>query len=110
MAGAKLSHRVQFRRATPRDDGLAQVEHWGDHGAPIWADREDLGGQEVWAAGQVGARATTRFLVEAVPFTRDLSPRDRLVCDGQSFDIILIRAVILRRRLLEITAVARTDT
>lgn len=109
MAGGRLTERVQFLRATLVDDGLTKTEVFEDHGPPIWADKEDVSGQEVWAAAQVAASVTTVFRVQFAPFTRDITPGDRLICDGREYDISAIRDVIMRIRLLEITAAARAD-
>lgn len=106
-AGA-LDRRVQFRRAALVDDGFTEVEVWADHGAPVWAGRTDISDGERWRAAEVQAAVTTRFTVRSSSFTRDISPRDRLVCEGLTHDISGIKQMG-RRDLLEITAAARVD-
>ncbi len=99
---------VQFSRATLTDDGLSKVETWADHGAPMSASKADISDGERWRAGEVAANITSRFQVIWSPFTADLTPRDRLTCDGRTYDITGIKE-IGRRKLLEITAAARAD-
>lgn len=109
MSGAgDLDRRVQFRRATLVDDGFQQVETWGNHGNPVWASKTDVSDGERWRAGEVGASITTRFVVRSSTFTRDLTPKDRLICDGPEYDISGIKE-IGRRDRLEITASVRVD-
>lgn len=55
------------------------------------------------------ASVTTRFVVRWSPFTRDLSPRDRLTCEGFEYNIVGIKEGEGRRQWLEITAAARSD-
>ena len=109
MKAGALDRRVQFLRATLQDDGIAQVEVWAHHGAPVWAARRDISDAERWRAGEVQAHVTTRFTVRWSPFTADLTPKDRLVEGGREFDISGIKEQG-RRAFLEITAAARADT
>lgn len=110
MADAgSLDRRVHFRRATLSDDGFtAGAETWADHGSAVWASKKDVSDGERWRAGEVGAQITTRFVVRSSTFTRALTPKDRLTCEGQEFDISGIKE-IGRLHWLEITASARVD-
>lgn len=109
MAG-DLDRRVQFRRARLIDDRLQDREVFKDHGTPISAKKTDASDGERVRAMQVQATITTRFVVRWSPFTVDLTPKDRLVCEGTEYDITGIKAVGDRRTFLEITAAARADT
>jgi head-tail adaptor len=106
-AGA-LDRRIQFRRATLTDDGLARAEVFADHGAPVWASKADISDGERWRAGEVQAHITTRFRIRSSVFARGLTPKDRLVCEGVTYDISGFKE-IGRRDMLEITAAARAD-
>lgn len=108
MIGA-LDRRIQFRRATLTDDGFGLVEAWSDHGEPVWAEKKDVSDGERWRAGEVQASITTRFTVRWSSFTADLTPKDRLVCEGVEHDITGIKEFGARRTYLEITAAARAD-
>jgi SPP1 family predicted phage head-tail adaptor len=108
MEAAPLDKRVQFRRATLVDDGVAMAEVWADHGHPVWASKTPISDGERWNAGAVGATVTARFRVRHSAFTAAITPKDRIVCDGQTFDIYGIKE-IGRRDGFEITAAARAD-
>lgn len=107
MRAAKLDRRVQVRRAALVDDGLGEVETWADHGGPIWARRQDLSDGERWRAGAVAAHVTARFTVRWSAFTRDLTPADRLICEGTEYEITGVKEAEGRRQWLEITTAAR---
>lgn len=109
MNASHLDRRAQFRRRTLVNDGLGTVEVWADHGAPISAAREDVADAEKFAAGMIEATIDTRFTVRASPFTRKLSPLDRLISEGLDFDIIGIKQVGQRRAWLELSCRARAD-
>lgn len=105
----ELDRRVQFLRATLADDGYTTAaESWGDLGGPVWASKDDISDGERWRAGEVQAHITTRFRVRWSGFTAGITPKDRLVCGGVTYDISGIKEVG-RRDLLEITAAARAD-
>jgi SPP1 family predicted phage head-tail adaptor len=109
MSGAgDLDRRIQFRRATVSAGALGAVETWADHGAPVWASKKDLSDGERWRASEVQAHVTTRFVIRSSEFSRDLTPKDRLICEGREYDITGIKE-IGRRDMLEITAAARAD-
>jgi SPP1 family predicted phage head-tail adaptor len=108
MKAGSLDRRIQFLRATMTDDGLTSTETWADHGLPVYAAKADVSDGERWRAGEVSAHITTRFRVRWSSFTSDLTPKDRLVCEGRTYDIIGIKE-IGRREALEITAAARID-
>jgi head-tail adaptor len=90
------------------DDGFSTVETWANHGTPVWASKTDISDGERFRAGEVAAHITSRFQVTHSKFTAALTPKDRLVCEGRTFDIVGIKQ-IGRRVMLEITAAARAD-
>ncbi|UFS64392.1 head-tail adaptor protein [Paracoccus denitrificans] len=112
---AVLDHRIQFRRGTVADDDFSTDLRWNaqdpaadDLGLPVWAGRTDGAEAEGAAAGGIEATMVSRFVVRSSPFTRSITPKDRLVEGGLVFDIVGIRQIGLRNAL-EITAKARTD-
>ena len=112
MTAAKLDRLVQFRRAIFVDDGFGNhIAGYEDHGAPVWALRQDVSDRERMMAGTIMATITTRFQVRSSEFTRDLTPADRLICEGRDYNITGIKeaAQYGRRQLLEITTEARND-
>ncbi len=105
----RLDRRIQFRRFTLVDDGFSQVETWVDHGTLVWAQKTDVSDGERWRASEVQAQVTTRFLVRWSAFAADITPKDRIVCDGLEYNIAGVKEGDGRRQWLEITAAARTD-
>ncbi|MDZ7906333.1 MAG: phage head closure protein [Cypionkella sp.] len=103
--GVKLDRRIQFRRATLTDDGFSRVEVFTDHGAPVWASKQDVSDGERFRASEVSAMITTRFKVRWSAFSADITPADALICEGQTYNITGIKEVG-RRTVLEITAAA----
>ncbi|MBL9047206.1 MAG: head-tail adaptor protein [Tabrizicola sp.] len=110
MIVGRLDRRVQFRRMALIDDRLQSREVFKDHGTPISAKKTDVSDGERVRAMQVQATITARFVVRWSPFTVDLTPKDRLVCEDIEYDITGIKELGDRRSFLEITAAARADT
>jgi head-tail adaptor len=109
IGAGDLDRRVQFRRATLTDTGYGLVEAFANHGTPVWAHRRDVSDGERWRAGEVQAHITTRFTVRSSAFSRALTPKDRLVCEGVTFEVTGIKEIGDRRTFLEVTAAARAD-
>ncbi|MGI3169988.1 head-tail adaptor protein [Pseudooceanicola sp. C21-150M6] len=108
MKAGDLDRRLQFRRATPLDDGFTKSENWEDHGAPVWASRRDVSDGEKAKAGAVSAELSTRFRVRSSAFTRGITPKDRFLSDGLQWEIVGLKE-IGRLDGIEITAVAKLD-
>lgn len=106
-----LDRQTRFHRFTMVDDGYGMSEVWAPHGGPVWALRQDVTDGEKWRAAEVQASISTRFLVRSTEFTRDISPLDRIECEGELFNITGTKqaAKYGRHQLIEITAVRRTD-
>ncbi|SNT42606.1 head-tail adaptor [[Luteovulum] sphaeroides subsp. megalophilum] len=109
MRAPRFDRRIQIQRATLADDGFASVEVWADHGPPLWAARADLSDGERWSAGEVAASVTARFTLHRTAFAKGLTPKDRLVSEGRSFEISGIKVSGAAGRFLELTCSARTD-
>ena len=108
MGSGKLDRRVQFRRATTADDGFTQVDTWGNHGSPVWAEKMEISDGERYRAAEVAAHISCRFRVRYSAFAAGITPIDRLTCEGREYDISGIKE-IGRRKMLEITAAARAE-
>lgn len=103
MDGGKLDRWIQFQRATQTDDGFGIVATWSDLGSPIWGSRMDLSDSERFQNGMADAEMVSRFRIRSSEFSRGLTAKDRLICDGRTFGIIGIKE--LGRNIgLEITA------
>jgi head-tail adaptor len=108
-AAGDLDRRVQVRRASLVDNGLAKVETFADLGSPVWASKFDVSDSERQRAAEVQASITARFRVRWSTFAAGITPKDRLACEGVDYDITGIKE-IGRREYREITAAARADT
>lgn len=105
-----LDRRIQFHRATIGSDGFGATETFAPHGAAVWAEKSDISDGERMRASEIQAHITSRFRVRSSDFTRGLSPKDRLVCEGLVYDISGIKEPPgTRRQWIEITASARND-
>lgn len=82
---------------------------WLPH-TTVWARKMDASDGEKVAAGQTGSSVMSRFRVRSSTKTRDITPRDRIVFDG-NWNILGIKETQEgRKRFLEITAVTDTDS
>ena len=104
----KLDRRVQFQRATQSDDGYSMVDTWADHGSPVWASRTGVSDGEKTRGGTVQAAIMARFVVRSSAFSRAVTPKDGMTCDGLEWNITGIKQ-IGRKDRLEISATARID-
>ena len=87
----RLDRLVTIERATEtRDDLNAPVKTWAEH-ATIWASREDVSDAELVAAGELGASLASRFIIRRSSDTETITPRDRLVHDGATWNIQAVR-------------------
>lgn len=116
MEIGKLDRRIQFRRTTLVDGGMSTDWRWNvdspeadNHGSPVWAAKRDVSDAEKWRASEVQAQIGTRFTVRWSSFTSGITPKDRLACEGVTYEITGVRETGGRRRFLEISAVARAD-
>lgn len=105
MDAGSLDRRVTFERATVSvDDYGAAVETWAPL-ATVWAAVTPISDGERWAAGQVAAEVSARFVVRWSHDVSDISPANRLVMSGRVYGIEGVKE-IGRREGLEITAKA----
>lgn len=109
VAAGKLDRRIQFQRFGLVDDGFSEVEVWADHGQPVWARRKYNTANGAAAVrveqDQVVEVADTKFEVRASAFARGITVNDRLVCDGEEFQITGVQPI--GRALIEFKARAR---
>lgn len=108
-----LDRRITLQRASSVNNEFNEpVQTWTDL-ATVWARRRDASDRqvvEVFAAGQVGSFLISRFTVRSNDASRDFKPIDRVLHDGEVWNIKGIKeADEGRRRFLEITAVRDGD-
>jgi len=109
MTAGRLDRLIQFQRFTEDDDGFSVTELWADHGGRIRASKSDVSDTERFRAAEVSASITSRFTVRWSSFTADISPKDRLICEGETYEIVGKKEGRGRRQWFELTCAARTD-
>lgn len=108
MTAGRCDRRAQFRRYEEYDDGYSTVYRWEDHGDPVWVQLTHVSDSEKWQAAQVQATVTSRLRLRWSSFAADISPLDRVICEGRDYNITGVKE-IGRRKAIEITASARAD-
>ncbi|MBA85981.1 MAG: hypothetical protein CML69_14780 [Rhodobacteraceae bacterium] len=105
LNASQLNRRIQFRRDVgTEDDGLRRVPDWQDLGGPVYARRRDISDQEKILAGMKTNILIVRFIVRSSTLTRDVLHWDRVVHEGDIFDITGIKEVPPGRAFIEFTA------
>lgn len=108
MGASKLDRRIIVERYTEtgRDPFNDPIMGW----APITtisAKRHDVSDVEKFAAGQIGAAISSRFIVRDHGEASTVSPVDRLSHDGKTWNITGIKETRDgRHRFIEISATA----
>ncbi len=105
----RLDRRITILRAGVVDDGYAERPGVYAAVAAIWATKTDVSDAERFRSGAISAEITTRFVVRWSEFAAGIGPKDRIRCEGRDYDIVGVKETE-RRRWLEITGRARTDT
>ncbi|MCR5874367.1 phage head closure protein [Phenylobacterium sp. J426] len=83
------------------------ADAWTDIGT-VWASKQDVSDAERMRAQALGATITTRFIVRSTERARGLKRRDRVRCDGVTYDVVGLKEVG-RRDGIEITAAAAEE-
>jgi SPP1 family predicted phage head-tail adaptor len=104
----RLDRKVRIERARRTADAFNEpVETWTLL-AEVWAERRDMSDGERFSRDGTAAHLTTRFTIRWSPDVETLGARDRIHCEGRTYDIHGVKETV-RRRFLEITAAARID-
>lgn len=109
LAAGKLDRRITLQRFTytVAAGSGEQVKVWADI-ATRWASKKDVSDSERVASAEVSAEIGTRFVVRWDSLLRDLNPKDRLVFEGRTYEIVAVKEID-RRVGIEISAIARAD-
>lgn len=108
MQAGDLDRRIRLERFTEtRDEYNEPVKAWATL-ATRSASYEPLSDGEKFSASETAANASARFRIRWSGATRDLNPKDRLIFDGDTWEIIRVKEVG-RREGQEITAASRAD-
>ena len=104
-----LDRWVQFQRAANVAGGLGDEIVFADHGAPHPVAKKDMNAAERDRSGEVQAHVVTRFTLRWSPFVDAITHRDRILCEGKSYEITAIKDGHGRRQFIEITTSARAS-
>lgn len=102
-AAHNLDRSVQFRRASLTLGALEQVQTWADLGAAEPAEVTFMSDGERWQAEQVQAQATARVLVRHSAFTAAVTEADRLIYEGEEYEIVAHKPIGDRNAWREFT-------
>lgn len=96
------------RFTATQDEGSGEeVQTWSTL-ATVQASKKDVSDRERIAAAEVAADITTRFQIRWDSSVADVNPKDRLVYEGKTYDIVGVKE-LGRREGIEISANARAD-
>lgn len=111
MQGGDLDYRITIQRATVAvaGDYGEPIETWSDL-VTIWAKRHDASAGEAYRAAEVSAQISVHFTVRYSTVTNSITPKDRILFNGDLYNITAKREPLgTRRQWIEIDAVARAD-
>lgn len=111
MLGAgHRNRRLQLQRAVVTIDAFGNESREWATTATVWAAKHDLSSSERERMSEVSSEVSVRFTVLHSALTEVLSPRDRLLCGGLTYDIIAKREKSDGfRREIELDGAARDD-
>jgi len=108
VRAGELDRRIEIRTAAVSTNELNEpVETWIP-AVTVKAKVMPISDGERFRAGEVSAQITTRFLIRWSITTSEITPKDRIVYGGKTFDIFHLKE-IGRREGIEISAAARAD-
>lgn len=108
MEAGKLDRRITILRAVNTGNAFNEpVASW-EPLATVWASKEDIRDGERIRAQTISADITTRFQIRHSTVVADVNAKDRVLCEGKTYDIFSVKE-IGQRVGFEITATARAD-
>lgn len=109
MQAGGMDRRLRIERAgAAAFDGFQNVPGAFAELATVWAEKLEISDGERARQSGVEASATTRFRIRWSTTVAGLNPKDRVVCEARTYDIVGVKE-LGRREGLEITAVRRAD-
>lgn len=109
IRAGELDRRIDILRATFTKNALnEEVPNWGTLVEGLSAKKRDVSDGERMRAQQVSAEITTRFTIRWSSIVSGVNSRDRVRCEGRTYDIFSVKE-IGRRVGIEITGTARAD-
>lgn len=109
MRAGDLDRRITIRRATTAQDSGSgeEIETWADL-ATVWASWRRASARETLAAAEVAAAISDVFVCRWSPVTATITPKDRIVYGGKTYNIEAV-AEVGRREGIELRGNARAD-
>lgn len=106
-AGGRNRRLTLQRALVSLDDFGGETRTWGTLGT-VWAATRDLSSGERERMSEISSEVTVRFTVLHSEVAAGLTPRDRVICGGLTYDIVAVREVGFRQEI-EIDGAARDD-
>lgn len=106
-AGARDRH-LTFMRSTVTFNAMNEPVRVWSVLANAWGNKKDVSDRERMAAMEVSSTISTRFVIPWTPTLATLNGKDRVVCDGLTYDIQAVKE-IGRRDGLEVSATVGND-
>lgn len=108
LTAGKLDRKIILQRFTEtRDEYNEPVKTWATL-ATRSASYEPLSDGERFRASETAANASARFVIRYSAAVADLNPKDRLMFEGDPWEILRVKE-IGRREGIEISATVRAD-
>lgn len=109
MDSPRIDRKIRLERATTTQDAGSgeEVQTWGLL-AEVWASKKDVSDRERIASAEVAAEITTRFVVRWDSSYSDVNAKDRLVCEGVTYQISGTKE-LGRHEGIEISSARRND-
>ena len=110
LPAGKRPYRLRLQRALVALDAFGNEERtWATVGT-VWAAKHDLSGGERERMSEISSEVTVRFTVLHSELTEGLSPRDRMICRGLTYEVVAKREKSDDfRREIELDGAARDD-
>jgi SPP1 family predicted phage head-tail adaptor len=109
MLAGRLNRRVTLERATVSQDAMNEdVLTWSQL-ATVWASYEPVRDGERFRAGETAAGLSARFVIRWSSQVADLNPKDRLIFEGVTHEIVAVKEHGGRKVGIEISCVGRAD-
>lgn len=108
MQAGRMDRRLRIAQGSYQSGQLQTTLVWAEDGPTVWAEKLEISdGERARQSGQEAA-ATTRFRIRWSAAVAGLNPKDRVVCEGRTYDVVGVKE-LGRREGLEITAMRRED-
>ena len=106
MNAGKMDRRITLQRKSSSQDSFGEaIDTWADI-STVWAEVVPVSGNERFVSQQVIAEADTLFKIR---YMSGLTPLDRVVYDGRTYDVKGVIEIGRRREGMQISAMTRAE-